>query len=292
VNISFIYHLLFIIGGHYVSYVKSSLDHNWYEFDDAQVTEKTEAEIAQIEAYVLFYQRSRSTLKELEQYQILSQIRLLPNQPSCLVSKLWFMKWLFFVHPGPIHNAIHLCEHYGIINLQNLPNYQELMLRIPEPVYQQLVMTYGSDMSTMLHDLWQCQKCEEYEKSLHMRRRLEEKEVAALDSTTLISKGQHWYLIHSEWLRAWHLFKQDDVPPGPISNHALLDEHSQPLKHLRKAYHYRGVNQQVWDYFYQRYGGGPPIIRDCIDIYAPVQCPLESVPSPSLYDDSINLTET
>ena len=53
-----------------------------------------------------------------------------------------------------------------------------------------------------------------------------------------------------------------------------------PRSHLERAHDYRGVNAAVWDVFVKRYGGGPPICRAKLDIYAPaVQPPDISAPS-------------
>ena len=261
-----------------MAYAKSPVDHCWYEFDDMMVTKKTESELAQMEAYVLFYRRNVSNKKETERRRILELIQSpsSQNQTLCLLSKLWLTKWMFCTFPGPIDNAPYLCEHHAV-NTRKFRNYSELMIQIPEHVYRQLVTSYGSDLNEPLREFSPCQKCEDYEKSLNLRRQLEEKEVAALD-VTILPPGHFWYLIHSDWLRAWHEFKHDGALPGPISNHVLLDEYSQPLRNLRKALHYRGVSKQVWDYLHHRYGGGPVIIRESIDIYTvPPETPIDGM---------------
>ena len=51
---------------------------------------------------------------------------------------------------------------------------------------------------------------------------------------------------------------------------SLLGVDNQPLRNRRPLVHYRGVNENVWNYFYGIYGGGPEIKRTSLDIYAPM----------------------
>jgi hypothetical protein len=103
------------------------------------------------------------------------------------------------------------------------------------------------------------------------RRRVhEEKHVAALD-TSCISPRACWYLIDSRWLQRWSSFKGAQgrtPPPGPITNEALLTATGAPRHGLSRGVHYRGINMRVWAYFAGVYGGGPPIRRRTINIYA------------------------
>jgi len=55
-------------------------------------------------------------------------------------------------------------------------------------------------------------------------------------------------------------------PPGEICNNILLED-GVPKKNLKLKVHYRGINAEVWNYFFNIYGGGPPIIRRTMDIY-------------------------
>lgn len=262
--------LFYFLGGHYVCYARHSMNHEWYEFNDKEVIRKTESEISKIEAYVLFYQREISHQQYTERYHMISRVQSMEIHDleiSCLISRLWFMEWLYCNSPGPLSFIHCICEH-GHINKVKYPHYRDYIIRIPKFMYEELKAKYGFEVNSMIEKMTKCLKCEIYEKSLQIRRKLEEKEVSILDSLT-IPKGHYWHLIHSEWLKLWHNFKQGDDVPGLISNHLLLDQDSKPLKGLRKAVDYRGVNRRVWNYFYERYGGGPVIIRHCIDIYSP-----------------------
>ena len=43
--------------GHYTAYAKNYFTNKWYDFDDSHVTEKSESDIVNSSAYVLFYRR-------------------------------------------------------------------------------------------------------------------------------------------------------------------------------------------------------------------------------------------
>ncbi|KAL0240885.1 hypothetical protein GEMRC1_006121 [Eukaryota sp. GEM-RC1] len=83
--------------------------------------------------------------------------------------------------------------------------------------------------------------------------------------------SDQWLLIDEHWLSKWRAFVARDSkenPPGPISNDRLIDEGGVPKEGMRKLYDYRGVSRQVYGLFESIYGGGPPIIRQTIDLYA------------------------
>ena len=124
-----------------------------------------------------------------------------------------------------------------------------------------------------VNDLEPCSECEEQTQELERRRRKESSELAALDSTE-ISPGQHWYMISQNWLSQWLRFRSGgETVPGPIDNSDLL-YHSNgslpnPRSGLIRGKHYRGVNEAVWSYLFEVYGGGPAIPRPSINIYSP-----------------------
>mmetsp|Transcript_19847 Transcript_19847/g.35931 ORF Transcript_19847/g.35931 Transcript_19847/m.35931 type:complete len:263 (-) Transcript_19847:32-820(-) len=81
-----------------------------------------------------------------------------------------------------------------------------------------------------------------------------------------------WYLIDSEWLKRWRDYAlRGGSCPGPITNERLLDPRRQrlvPKSNLRPAHDYRGVGEEVWNFFLERYGGGPAITSPVLEIYA------------------------
>jgi len=75
-----------------------------------------------------------------------------------------------------------------------------------------------------------------------------------------------WYLVDAAWLRRWKTYATErGGPPGPISNHALLDpkhQFKQAKPGLVVKEHYRAVGAVVWEYLHARHGGGPAISTD------------------------------
>ena len=118
----------------------------------------------------------------------------------------------------------------------------------------------------------ECTLCVEEAEVLRKRRRREEADVINLDSST-INEGEFWYLIDSSWLKLWQEFKTGGPPPGPISNNRLFRSSSSKSEKLEiranliRGEHYRGINERVWNYLYNIYGGGPVLKRRTIDIY-------------------------
>mmetsp|Transcript_33850 Transcript_33850/g.79121 ORF Transcript_33850/g.79121 Transcript_33850/m.79121 type:complete len:310 (+) Transcript_33850:108-1037(+) len=86
-----------------------------------------------------------------------------------------------------------------------------------------------------------------------------------------VTDVEKWYLIDAEWLKRWRCFAMRSGPsPGPITNLRLLDPALQfraPKRGLEPVKHYRGVGEEVWQFFYSRYGGGPEISTPLLSIY-------------------------
>ncbi len=104
---------------------------------------------------------------------------------------------------------------------------------------------------------------------LEQRRYAEKSAIQERDRTS-IQEGEHWYLLSVNWLKSWHEFIQGSTcVPGPITNSELLAaDGSKPREGLVRAKHYRGVTKEVWQYFYETYGGGPELVCEShINIY-------------------------
>eukprot|EP00927_Polykrikos_kofoidii_P073417 TRINITY_DN6945_c0_g3_i1.p1 TRINITY_DN6945_c0_g3~~TRINITY_DN6945_c0_g3_i1.p1 ORF type:complete len:513 (+),score=85.14 TRINITY_DN6945_c0_g3_i1:120-1658(+) len=73
-----------------------------------------------------------------------------------------------------------------------------------------------------------------------------------------------WYLVDVNWLHEWRLFvTRRGALPGPIDNGRLLEGVG-----LEPVHDYRGVNSEIWNFWYQRYGGGPVVRRRQLDLYS------------------------
>merc|ERR1719277_1275336 len=83
--------------------------------------------------------------------------------------------------------------------------------------------------------------------------------------------GRFGYVISSKWLREWRSFvgvgkptaESRDRPPGPINNNDLFDLDGSIRTGLREGIKldYERMEQPLWDFFSQVYGGGPTILR-------------------------------
>lgn len=267
-------------GGHYVAYGNNPMDGQWYEFDDSYVTLKTASEVADVEAYILFYKRQSNLSEKIENLKMYVQpsasLEIAAEGSLVPISRLWVHKWKYSDSPGPVSNFDFLCDH-GYVNC-NIPaeaDIKKLYYLVKNEFFQQLVSTYDSDHApAAVFPLRRCQLCIERIKQeaqmLQERREFEAQRVRELD-TKEIGEGEYWYLMEASWLGSWIKFKRDNGPlPDPISNHLLLEPDGiKPKSNLKPEQHFRGVNKNVWNFFMEQYGGGPTIVRSKIDIYLP-----------------------
>jgi len=100
-------------------------------------------------------------------------------------------------------------------------------------------------------------------KEHHPQSELEQ--VVQLDSTD-IKKGDHCFVIDISWLRQWLAFthKLTAPPPVEITNEVLLED----IESKRAINDFRVVNEEVWNFYHQSYGGGP-----CITFQVPAELP-------------------
>lgn len=113
---------------------------------------------------------------------------------------------------------------------------------------------------------------------LHMRRTEElaqvqdiEADIARRMTALWWMGGKFGYIISSKWLRHWRSFvgvgkmsaETRDRPPGPVNNNDLFDLEGKIQCGLVEGLKadYQIVEQPMWDFFTQIYGGGPAICR-------------------------------
>lgn len=104
-------------------------------------------------------------------------------------------------------------------------------------------------------------------------RKKEEREFIRDNDT---SEAGIWYLIDVNWLTEWkHFVTRGSKPPGPLDNSRLVDVHTLRVKsppdgkdRWEPVDDYRGVNEEVWNFWVARYGGGPVVRRRELDLYA------------------------
>ncbi|CAE7835952.1 USP20 [Symbiodinium sp. CCMP2592] len=101
------------------------------------------------------------------------------------------------------------------------------------------------------------------------RRRIEYDFVSKNDTR----RSEEYFLICTHWLDSWKAFIRGRnpwmMPPGPISNNRLMDAFGNPLPDKQEIRDYRGLNRAVWEYLHSRYGGGPEIKRNRLNLYKP-----------------------
>ncbi|KAF9365401.1 Ubiquitin carboxyl-terminal hydrolase 20 [Mortierella sp. NVP85] len=256
-------------GGHYIGYIKHAIDGSWYEFDDTYVTKKSPADIAKMEAYILFYRR-KAPHRDEERARIAKfmkpNMEIIDKGLMVYISRLWICRFTHLTNPGPVSNRDFLCPH-DRINLDTTRNVMDMVMPIPEVAWKALVNMYGTDGSPMVtishlesEEKMACDTCHHEEMVLEERRKREDEDVARLDSS-MIGDGQLWFLIGADWLKEWHAFKAGDRPPGPIRNSQFLKDNGQPRAGMKRGTDYRGINVNVWRYLHDIYGGGPECVR-------------------------------
>lgn len=188
--------------------------------------------------------------------------------PGVYVSKQWLNRWATMAHPGPIDNGELLCSH-GALAPEKTVDPRDLVQFVPQSTYDFLVLRHGECSGREpAREHTPCRQCIEEERAIDERRKREERDIQALDTST-IKAGELWYLISADWLVAWGQFKTGTgPPPGPIGNDRLMVDETNPRPNLIRGTHYRGINRRVWEYFVRAYGGGPTIVRKTINIYA------------------------
>jgi ubiquitin carboxyl-terminal hydrolase 20/33 len=279
-------HLGSVSGGHYIAYCRSHVTGKWFEFDDRVVTEFSEAEIAKIEAYVLFYKRVhpveplRRVLRLVEESTVRDPLAVLSaasstptsagghvSKPLRYVSRYWLKKMEVLGHPMPIDNRDLCCSH-GMP--QSLPSDGgDRAVAITAAGWERLFRELGGGPIVDSAEAAVCEQCE-----LPRIRKEERARIAKVDALAASqpADGSSSYLmIHSGWLQEWRAFVQDKGPrPGPISNEHLFEADGRTLlADLKRGEHYRALHGMVWNALHEIYGGGPRIERAALDIYAP-----------------------
>ena len=89
--------------------------------------------------------------------------------------------------------------------------------------------------------------------------------VANLESKA-ISGGEEFYLISVNWLSDWLKFAKGAAGVSTFSrkidNSMLIDPHNEYKLRATARFkkEYRAIDKEVWDFYFQRYGGGPVIV--------------------------------
>ncbi|KAK5648711.1 hypothetical protein RI129_003603 [Pyrocoelia pectoralis] len=227
-------------GGHYTCY---SLNCNqWYEFDDQCVT-KVSAEVVQAcEAYVLFYRKNTSSMQVVKS-KVCKIAEMYSSSPDGItyISKQWFSRFKTCAEPGPLDNSDFLCQH-NLINPERSDLLSQLAVPLPKQVYDYLYKKFGGCPAVV--DIHVCPTCEALQKRITFE----------IETFLNLSRDLHIFpathLISSAWFSQWQSFIQKRTldPPGPICNYQKLPGITND---------YLEINEEIWLFFYEIYGGGP-----------------------------------
>nr|XP_006813904.1 PREDICTED: ubiquitin carboxyl-terminal hydrolase 20-like [Saccoglossus kowalevskii] len=247
-------------GGHYTAYCQNWINGQWYEFDDMYVTEVHGVQVANSEAYVLFYRKnSPEALKERQKVVGMTNT----HEPSLLqffVSQQWLNKFNTFSEPGPITNYDFLCKHGGVP--PSKANYvEDIVTSLPQPVWEYLYNRFGGGPA--VNHLYTCPTCQIEMEKLDKRRK-EELETFVKLNNEFQNEGEASviYFISMSWFRDWESFVKGKLsePPGAIDNSDIAV--NKGGQWLRKNDSDCGqISEDMWNYLYSIYGGEPELAR-------------------------------
>jgi hypothetical protein len=176
--VSFVQHSGSLGGGHYIAHAKHRGNSLWYSFDDSYVDEISPGAVAGKEAYLLFYIRRRTP-----RY---SPVPLPPSDdksPLVYVSRAWWLRYCTLSVPGPISCADILCDH-GRVKCQLAESISFLTVPLHLNQYNVLAAAYGAVEPPLL-TVCACEECVVEAAVLDDRRRRENSNIQAVDTTSL-----------------------------------------------------------------------------------------------------------
>ncbi|KAJ8936542.1 hypothetical protein NQ314_012282 [Rhamnusium bicolor] len=232
-------------GGHYTCFALNS--GQWYEFDDQYVTKVTPDKVQTCEAYVLFYQKIRSSADTIRDKAEKISESCGENVQRTYISRQWINRFYYCAEPGPIDNSDFLCQH-GAISPDRDLDIDKLAMVVPYDVYDYLFKKFGG--CPPFTNLGICPAC----RALHKRLLMEMETFMQVSREAQNQDAPHTHYLSTSWYTQWHNFvqKRNQEPPGPIDNTKInlnqLD--------LNEA---ADVPECIWNFFYNIYGGGPEI---------------------------------
>ncbi|XP_043277952.1 ubiquitin carboxyl-terminal hydrolase 20 isoform X2 [Venturia canescens] len=243
-------------GGHYTCYALNPIVNQWFEFDDQCVTQVTPETVKNCEAYVLFYKKVSTEMLQLRDktVELLEKSSREPSELNFYVSRQWINRFNTFSEPGPIVNSDFLCPHGGV-NPVRAGFVDKISLPLSQPVWEFMYNKFGGGPACT--HLYECPVCEEKYESLQ-KRRLYEMDVFQRynsDNPSAI------YAIAMTWLRQWQSFvKGKEIqPPGPIDNTSIIvNKNGQNV--LKAGSDCGQISEELWQFFYSTYGGGPELM--------------------------------
>jgi ubiquitin carboxyl-terminal hydrolase 20/33 len=199
------------------------------------------------------------------------------------ISKEWLHKLKYFGEPGPIDNSDFLCIHNKV-----QPNVWKIVENITVmssyDSWNYLVSTFGfkslDKIKKFDHDVtdhgvcnyfYPCEQCQIDDEEMKRRQLIEKNEFIRLrerynkQCLQISNQSARLYAISSSWFKQWESFVQfNGCPsihqvPGPINNMPISQVSKiNPKEHfLNKSGNFYKLNEEMWKYLYNIYGGGP-----------------------------------
>ena len=243
-------------GGHYTAYALNSHNHSWYEFDDQIVTEVDLPQVENVQAYVLFYQKIDDAMLPLR-----DQVNEFFKEDSnglikFYISRKWISKFNSFAEPGAINNYDFLCRH-GFLKPKCSNVISDLVIELPPVLWEYFHSKFGGGPA--VNHLQSCETCQMEEVALKKRRENELntfKRLAEAFSGTVVALSMVWF-------RSWEAFVKQttDTPPGKIDNSRICTFRGNTPVLLPNS-DYGQMSEEIWDFFYGIYGGGPLVVSN------------------------------
>ena len=179
--VAVICHLGTAASGHYTAYALNQYNQVWYEFDDQYVTSVDPQQVANCDAYVLFYRKSNDEMNK-RRVRALELMKLSRNEPSLLqfyVSKQWVNRFNTFADPGPVTNCDFLCQH-NAVDPQKAAIVHDLCTIFSHSVWEYFQMTFGGGPPCT--QLYVCQICSSEKDVFDRKRRIKSSKSFSYDS--------------------------------------------------------------------------------------------------------------
>lgn len=247
--------------GHYTTYAFNQQNNAWYEFDDQYITLVDASQVANCEAYVLFYRKSNEEMVR-RRLCALDLMKLSKSEPSLLhfyISKQWVNKFNTFAEPGPITNCDFLCEHGGV-DPDKSSYVHELCTEISRSLWEYLHSTFGGGPTCT--KLYVCQTCLTEKENLDRRRRYEYETVTKLNTAFRNQRAPlNVYAISVSWFKQWESFvtQKTKEPPGPIQNNNICNVKASGQTVLKVGADCASISEEMWTFLHNTYGGGPQV---------------------------------
>ncbi|MCL4119684.1 UNVERIFIED_CONTAM: hypothetical protein GTU68_039546 [Idotea baltica] len=183
------------------------------------------------------------------------------HEPSLMqfyVSKQWINKFNTFSEPGAIDNSDFLCPHGGVQPLK-ATYVCDLVMMFNQGVWEYLHQAFGGGPACT--SLYECVTCRQEQDALLRRQRLEHETFIQLHSSFQSQdQPQVVYAISMRWFRTWDAFVlgRQPEPPGPLDNSSICFNKNGQLV-LKPGSDYAPISREMWQFFFDTYGGGPEL---------------------------------